>query len=292
MTRTITLRVAPVLAAVLLAALLLAGCGGAPEQPAAGAEASPAEASNPAPAADEATPEPAPAPEPAPEAGTPPAPAPDPTPEPAGDTTHPFVVSIVPGDGARDVLLNAVFTLTFSEPMAEASAEAAFQLTPSVGGTFAWNAEGTVLTYVPTTLLPDSSEFDLTVVQIATDRAGLPLASQFGVFFVTEDGIPPRVDGTVPEHTENPVAVNLPVRIQFTEPVDAVSAAAAVLFAPAINGTITFDATGTELTFTPETDFQAFTTYTVTVGTEVRDPGGTPMAAPFSFYFTTDDHRL
>lgn len=117
-----------------------------------------------------------------------PAPAPTPTPPPAGDTTPPSIVSVSPADGASGVAKDASVVISFSEPMNQASAQAAFQSASLGGVTFSWNAEGTVMTVKPNTALTYTSagqSYSYMETTTATDRAGNALASPSNVSFKT-----------------------------------------------------------------------------------------------------------
>ncbi|HHS98282.1 MAG TPA: alpha-2-macroglobulin, partial [Chloroflexi bacterium] len=65
----------------------------------------------------------------------------------------PYVLWTDPSDGAGQVGLTRPITVTFSQPMDPASAEAAFSLQTDAGepveGTFAWDEEHTTMTFTP-----------------------------------------------------------------------------------------------------------------------------------------------
>jgi Bacterial Ig-like domain len=210
----------------------------------------------------------------------------------AATGSGPQVQLIEPHDGSTDVARNASIAVRFSNSMEPASTEAALQITPVVSGTPSWSGDGRELRLQPDRLLSGFELYTITLDTTARDASGQALADPAGAAFLVEDDMPSRVDQTSPEHTSDLVAVNFTVRITFTEAMDPVSTAAALSFSPAATGTISFNADDTVLFFTPAPDFAAFTAYTVTVSTHATDPGGTPLDAPFSFVFTTDDHRL
>lgn len=208
------------------------------------------------------------------------------------DGVPPMVEAFSPGDGAANVGRGVAIVVTFSEPMDAPSAEAAFSVWPAVAGALLWDETGTVLTLSPDALLPDDREVAVTVTRAARGRSGLPLAAEAGALFVTEQDVAPWVEATSPESGEDTVAVNLPVRIDFSEAMDPVATAAAIQFTPAVAGAWAFSLGGTRAVFTPDTGFAPFTGYGVTVGTGAADLTGSTPATPFTFYFTTDDHLL
>lgn len=97
----------------------------------------------------------------------------------APDTTKPTVVSTSPANGALGVAPGAAITVTFSEPMRQAAAQAAFQiLTPSgfSGGLFSWNSTSTQLTYNPPDDFVQGTPVQFVITTAAEDLAGNTLA--------------------------------------------------------------------------------------------------------------------
>jgi hypothetical protein len=99
---------------------------------------------------------------------------------------------------------------------------------------------------------------------------------------------PPTVSATVPAANATGVALNTVVSATFNKPVQGPSVAF-VLKDPSNNtvpATLSFDAPSNTATLTPSAPLNASTTYTATVS-GVLDTSGTPMAAPYSWSFTT-----
>jgi len=95
------------------------------------------------------------------------------------DTTRPTVTSVSPANGATDVAQNTVITATFSEPMSQATVEAAgsFTLDNGVTGTVSYNPTTWVATFTPSTLLTKSTVYTATISTAVTDEAGNHLAA-------------------------------------------------------------------------------------------------------------------
>ena len=98
----------------------------------------------------------------------------------ASDTTPPTITSTSPAHGATGVAAGAKVSVTFSEPMNQPSAQAAFSLVRSsdgarVAGTFSWS--GTTMTFTPTAALTAGAQYTATVAATATDSAGVPLGT-------------------------------------------------------------------------------------------------------------------
>jgi hypothetical protein len=120
--------------------------------------------------------------------------------DPVADTTAPSLVASSPVNGEGGVPADAVLQLVFSEPMNQASVEAALSTSPFDPGeaTLSWNAAGDTLTITPlqplergqgvgsdpSAVMPVAHE--VKVGAGATDLAGNPLAAEAVVGFTTE----------------------------------------------------------------------------------------------------------
>jgi hypothetical protein len=114
---------------------------------------------------------------PAPEPPTPVPPAPEPVNE------APFVAETLPADDAIGVLPNTGIEIVFSEPMDQASAEAAFSLNPEVSGAFSWDPEGRTMTFTPDAPFEYNTLVEWQVAPTAADESGLEMASSFASSF-------------------------------------------------------------------------------------------------------------
>jgi hypothetical protein len=124
------------------------------------------------------------------------------------DTAAPTIVSIVPADAAIGVEKDENIVITFSEPMAKADTQAAYQSASSgitaAQVTFSWDATGTVLTIDPNASLLYQSgtdpatatarEYSFSMTTTATDLAGNPLAEQSDATFHTRRRITQALD--------------------------------------------------------------------------------------------------
>lgn len=106
------------------------------------------------------------------------------------DTTPPSIVSVSPPDGATGVAVDSNLAIGFSEPMNQASVEAAFQ--SALGAVnLHWNAEGTVLTLDPKSDLEGGKDYSFSIAASAKDRAGNGLKNPGSFSFKTVQGAPP-----------------------------------------------------------------------------------------------------
>jgi len=112
----------------------------------------------------------------------------NPNPDPVVDTTAPSVVSVTPSSGATGVSKDANVVITFSEPMDQASAQAAFQSADLGTFTFSWNVEGTTMTVNPNVDLTYNSSgksYGFKVTTTAKDKANNALPSETSSSFKT-----------------------------------------------------------------------------------------------------------
>jgi hypothetical protein len=117
---------------------------------------------------------------------------------PVADKTPPKVVSVTPTNNAKGVKSDASIVVTWSEPMNKASAQGAFQSVDLAGQvTFAWNAQGTVMTVKPSKPLEYATGLHANLASLAAraysislntsaeDVAGNGLASDYTFKFWT-----------------------------------------------------------------------------------------------------------
>ena len=100
----------------------------------------------------------------------------------------PAIVRFRPKTDATGVGWTQNLSVRFTEPMDQASTEAAWSATQgrvAVTGSFAWAEGDTVLVFNPTKSLGYSQKIALTVAVGATSKAGLPLASAGSATFTT-----------------------------------------------------------------------------------------------------------
>ena len=93
------------------------------------------------------------------------------------------VVAVYPLDGATDVPVNANLTLTFGQPMDQASVESAIHITPQVQLAFAW--QGKTLTVVPFADWRPATPYTLTVAGTARSIDDVSLVEPFLLRFAT-----------------------------------------------------------------------------------------------------------
>ncbi len=226
-------------------------------------------------------------------------------------TSTPIVVEVSPAG----ILVppDTQVTVTFSQAMDRASTEAAFKLqsegTPSIAGSFGWDATQTVLTFTPDERLPFGNLFavEIAATALAQSQAGglrEGWSSEFTVVptaAVQSTSILPDARGVSPENE---------LRIAFTAPVSETLLYAALRIEGLLTTTQVISYTYTDLYeltggFEQQADLspppgynthlmlnwykQPNTTYTVTVDSRVADAYGNLLPEDFVMHFTTGD---
>jgi hypothetical protein len=213
------------------------------------------------------------------------------------DVTPPSIVSNEPANLATDLTLVNTVRFTFSEPIdtaafaidgctKNATTCPAGSLNLTKLGTPVFSSSNTIVTFTPTSdLFAGGGTFVLTLS--AKDLAGNALSGRNTLEFSVK--IPP--DTTAPTVTgvlENLSVDNLAtIRFDFSEAVDQASAEAAFISSPPISCTWTWTLNSAKCA--SKTFLEQLKTYTITMGTGVKDLAGNQMLAPVQFSFSTVD---
>lgn len=208
------------------------------------------------------------------------------------DTTPPTVSSTQPADGATEVALDAAITATFSEAMtASTLAASSFTVKASgtaVGGTVDYT--GTTATFTPSTNLAANIVYTATIKAGIEDEAGNPLATDYSWSFTTApDTTPPTVLSTTPANNAVDVPVNSVITVVFSEAMDPSTLTTSTISVKGgggpIAGTVGFSSNSA--TFTPSANLDSATLYTARISTGAMDLAGNPLAADYTWPFTT-----
>lgn len=214
----------------------------------------------------------------------------------APDRLAPTVTSTNPADGATAVAINQQVLVTFSETMNPSSLNGnTFTLTAPgavpVPGTVSY--VGLTATFVPATPLANSTRYSGAITTGARDLAGNPLAANFNWAFTTgaaPDTLAPTVTSTLPANAAGSIPINTQVTANFSEGMDpaTLSPVTFVVAGPGnapIAGSVTY--VGLTATFSPSAPLSNSTTYTGLITTGAKDLAGNPLAANYSWTFTT-----
>ena len=217
---------------------------------------------------------------------------------PAPDVTPPTITGNTPANGATGVALNTAPTVTFSEPMQNATiTTASFTLVTTSGGVAVpgtVSISGNTATYTPNAGLAGSTQYTATVTTAVKDVAGNSLAANTSWSFTTTapaDVTPPTVTTRVPASGATAVSVGTTVSAAFSEPMQnaTLTTASFTLVRTAGSQSVagSVSVAGNTATFTPAASLAAGTQYTATVTTAARDVAGNPLAANVTWSFTT-----
>lgn len=230
----------------------------------------------------------------------------------------PTVRFVTPGNAARDVDLRQPISVTFSQKMDRASAEAAFKLTPSVKGSFRWTDEvletgksfeppvplsaeqrqeqaqmtarlGEVMTFVPEEAYQRATNHALEISAGAKAKAGdgrTGSAQKFTFRTIEAFGVAstqPRAGAQAHEPESRQFS------IQFASPVVPESVMPNIRFEPAVSLTnvFTYAEPGGRQFYINNVPLKASTRYRVTLGKDIRDPYGQTLGRDVVVDFTT-----
>lgn len=217
--------------------------------------------------------------------------APTDTPPPTpSEPVPPLVVSASPERGA-DVSLAAPLEVTFDQPMAQDTVEAAFSLEPSVEGSLEWVDERT-LRFTPDTALERGRQYTLQIAETAESAAGLTLNRPFQLRFNTVGFL--EVANVQPADGTTDVAADAAVTVFFNRPVVPLTSVEQtatlpdpVEFDPPLEGQGEWLNTAT-YRFTPADDLPAATEITARIPAGLTDLSGqAELADDFEWTFTT-----
>ena len=208
----------------------------------------------------------------------------------------PTVTAVTPATGATNVAVNATITATFSEAMMSSSITAStFQLTGAAGaavsGTVSYS--NSVATFMPSASLAYSTQYTATINTGAFSSSGAALGANYSWTFTTAAApVPPTVTAITPLSAATGVAIGTTVTATFSQAMNSstITPATFTLTGPGttpVSGTVTYTATGSVATFTPSANLAYSTQYTATITTGAQDSTGTPLAANYTWTFTT-----
>jgi methionine-rich copper-binding protein CopC len=208
------------------------------------------------------------------------------------DVTRPTVLSTSPTAGATAVPTTTNLEFNFSEPMNEAATEAAFSTSPAIGTrVITWNAQHTLMSVNPSANLPFNTMVTMSLGTGARDLAGNTLAATKSVSFTTAaapDTTPPTVTATTPSNQAVGVALTTAITVTFSEPMrqSATQSAFQITSPTGFNGgTFAWNATNTQMTYTPPADFAHGTQVNFEVTPAAEDVAGNALGATVSRTF-------
>jgi hypothetical protein len=213
------------------------------------------------------------------------------------DNTPPRVVSKTPANGAVNVPLNQVISITFDSPMRGSTfTPFSFYMAKHGGavmpGTVTYNEATKTATLTPTAELEEATTYDITVIGTATGANGMfiydaPVMWSFTTVLVQ----PPVVATKSPADGATEQPLDVMVTVTFDRPMNASTITTDSFYIQKVGGAkvqsvMTANENGT--TLTPKAKLQPNSTYQVTLTTDIKSAKGAGLVgAPVTWTFST-----
>ncbi|HEY3377639.1 MAG TPA: Ig-like domain-containing protein, partial [Armatimonadota bacterium] len=228
----------------------------------------------------------------------------------------PTIKALSPEDTTFDVDLHRPISITFSQKMDHASAEAAFKITPAVQGTFQWVSEqvdknqgpqykgdkrqlavgtppqavaaaGEVMAFVPATAFERNTNYKVEIsagARALLGSSGTPALRSFSFTTIKLPG----VASTVPANGDNKADSSNGVTIRFTAPVIPEMIVPNLHFEPALTLTKVYSYYDAhDKSFYLNLQLQPSTAYKLTIGGDIADQYGVKIGKDKIVQFTT-----
>ncbi len=205
----------------------------------------------------------------------------------------PHVVATFPADGAANIPITTVVTVTFDSAMAqETLTDTAVSVDDGSGpalGASSYDDTSHTLTFVPAEALSYGTSYTATLSGSVTDAQGHALGAEVQWSFTTvPDTTPPEVVDTFPADGALDVALDASIYVFFSQPLNPDTVTPTSLTVSGATGSVSYDSTQNAVTFTPDAPFAYGAAVTVTVSTDITNAKGIPLAAPVVWSFTTE----
>jgi hypothetical protein len=207
------------------------------------------------------------------------------------DVVCPLVISTDPADGATSVALNKVIAITFNEEMNPATitqASVTVSGAAPVSGTLTYSGNSAYFT--PSAPLTTNTTYTGRVTTAVKDLNGNALQADHVWTFSTGTTLSPVVIATDPLNDATGEPVNKTVTATFNMPMDPLTINATTFTlmqgTTPVAGAVAYG-NGNTAYFIPAASLLLNTVYTATITTGAKNTQGTPMAANYTWTFTT-----
>ena len=213
------------------------------------------------------------------------------------DSTPPTILSTSPSNGDNNISISNNIEVSFSEEIDNKTINSTNIIVSDsngnkVIGTFSYSNQ--VATFNPSS---DLNYFTVYAVIVGTgvkDKIGNALVSGSSWNFTTSsapDTTPPTIASTSPSGSSNNILISSDITITFSEAmdpstIDTTNVTLQDSNGNSVGGVVSYN--NKVATFDPANDLNYSTTYTVTVGTGVRDTASNNLSAISSWSFTTE----
>ncbi|MEO8469233.1 MAG: Ig-like domain-containing protein [Chloroflexota bacterium] len=201
------------------------------------------------------------------------------------DRRPPSVKTIALSASAGDPRLAQTVTaidIEFSEPVKPATAEARFRIDPVVDGSFTWNGSSAIFT--PSRKLPQDTTFTISIAPGTEDLEGNRDPTGLEEWTFATVG-PPVVLRTTPADGAGGVPLDGTIDLFFDRLMDTASVEGAISIEPAVPVSSSWRGSVVSITLGP--GLTAGTRYTLTIGAQATDTGGSRLGSPFRTTFMT-----
>ena len=188
-----------------------------------------------------------------------------------------------PADTANHTSSGASVTIGFSAPMNRQEVERGFLMSPGASGAFSWR--GSTVTFTPSSRLDPNARYAVAVIG-AHDLQGNPLAGDVSFSFNTLSAV--RVLAVSPANDAKAVTGRV-VHVRFSGRVQTDATARAFRLTDvtasnrAVPGSVVWNATGTQLTFTAKSALAAGHRFSIRIGRGSLDADGNSILATYGF---------
>ena len=206
-------------------------------------------------------------------------------------SVHDLISSVYPQDGAQGIKTDEPIRVIFRTRMNRESLESAFNVEPTVEGSFFWydRVKGGMdeVLFMPSTKWANNTLYQVTIDTSASDSQGIKLLEPYQFSFTTQPlGIlytsPPPNYAWVPPNTE--------IRIRFNSDMDIHSANSAFqlmdLEMNPVGGDFIWP-NSDYMIFRPYSSLFVKSTYIVRIETTASDVQGGRLPEPYQFFFST-----
>jgi uncharacterized protein YkwD len=187
-----------------------------------------------------------------------------------------------PPDTASGVSAGTSVRISFSAPMNRAEVEHAFVVSPAVPGIFQW--DGDLLTFTPTERLASNARYTVSLFGVH-DLAGNTLGGDASFSFTTRPGA--QLVQSTPTADAKGISTKQ-IGLWFSQPVDPAAVAAALRVSDrntgaTLTGTVTWNSSMTQLSFTPSRGLAAGHRFDVSLADGAVDADGNAVTASLTF---------
>lgn len=204
------------------------------------------------------------------------------------------VTSVQPADGTTEVLADATITVAFNQPVVPltatsdiASLPQPLVIEPATSGHGTW-VNTFVYQWVPDEPLSGATTYTATVKAGLTDLTGAPLVADYRWSFTTTL---PQITSVYPYSGYNGVALDSPVTIDFSQPMDRAATEQAFTLSAVgqkVSGAFEWSEDSLHLTFTPVNGLTIGTDYLLILDKAIaRSVSGASLTEGYSALFKT-----